>query len=200
MKTKWYISTLFLIFILFGAFHEQVSIPNQEIVLEFVTTKNNSNYIDNTIADVKEKLLNAGVSNISIKEAKNGTLKISYFSEVPVDNIREVLSKNPSFLLKNNPNNQQKKDVVYDYSLDIYELNKPTDNSNLDYKYVLEVKHQLDRFTTDNYFDNHKTLLANKTNRLYKVAYKIAKSNPFSKDYTSNKEPEVRAGPKKFNS
>ncbi|WP_439129865.1 hypothetical protein, partial [Polaribacter sp.] len=155
---------------------------------------------DNTIADVKEKLLNAGVSNISIKEAKNGTLKISYFSEVPVDNIREVLSKNPSFLLKNNPNNQQKKDVVYDYSLDIYELNKPTDNSNLDYKYVLEVKHQLDRFTTDNYFDNHKTLLANKTNRLYKVAYKIAKSNPFSKDYTSNKEPEVRAGPKKFNS
>lgn len=200
MKTKWYISTLFLIFILFGAFHEQVSIPNQEIVLEFITTKNNSNYVDNTIADVKEKLLNAGVSNISIKEAKNGTLKISYFSEVPVDNIREVLSKNPSFLLKNNPNNQQKKDVVYDYSLDIYELNKPTDNSNLDYKYVLEVKHQLDRFTTDNYFDNHKTLLANKTNRLYKVAYKIAKSNPFSKDYTSNKEPEVRAGPKKFNS
>lgn len=196
MKAKWYISTLFLIFALLGAFHEQVSIPNQEIVLEFVNTKNNSNYIDHTIANVKEKLLNAGVSDISVKKAKNGTLKISYFSEVPVDNIREVLAKKNSLLLKKNSKNQQNKDVVYDYSLDVYDLNNPTDNSNLDYKYVLEIKHQLDRFTADNYFDNHSASLENKTNQLYKVAYKIAKNNPFSKDYTSNKEPEVRAGPK----
>ena len=42
--------------------------------------------------------------------------------------------------------------------------------------------------------------LENKTNQLYKVAYKIAKNNPFSKEYRSNKEPEVRAGPKNFQS
>ncbi|WP_438989204.1 hypothetical protein [Polaribacter sp.] len=200
MKAKWYISTLFLIFTLFGAFHEQGSIPNQEIVLEFVNTKNNSNYINHTIADVKEKLLNIGVSHINIKEVKNGTLKISYFSEVPVDNIRNILIKNNSFLLKNSSKNQQNKDVVYHYSLDVYDLNKPTDNANLDYKYALEIKHQLDRFTTDNYFDNYNASLENKTNQLYKVAYKIAKNNPFSKEYRSNKEPEVRAGPKNFQS
>ena len=53
MKAKWYISTLFLLFIYFGAFHEQVSIPNQEIVLEFVDAKIDQKDIKNTIADVR---------------------------------------------------------------------------------------------------------------------------------------------------
>jgi hypothetical protein len=67
MNAKWYISTLFLILIYFGEFHEQVSIPNQEIVLEFVDAKINQKNIKNTITDVKEKLLKIGVSNIKIQ-------------------------------------------------------------------------------------------------------------------------------------
>ena len=76
MNAKWYISTLFLIFSLFGAFQERVSIPNQEIVLEFVDTKINRQNIENTIANVRKKLRNIGASNITLRETKNGTLKI----------------------------------------------------------------------------------------------------------------------------
>ena len=94
MNAKWYISTLFFLFTLFGAFHEEVSTPNQEIILEFVDVESNKNAIDITIADIKEKLLNAGVSNININKAKNGSLKISYFSNVDVITIKKVLQEN----------------------------------------------------------------------------------------------------------
>ena len=50
MKTKWYFGALFLLFISFGVFQEQVSIPNQEIILEFVDTNINKKNIEVTVA------------------------------------------------------------------------------------------------------------------------------------------------------
>lgn len=123
MNAKWYISTLFFLFTLFGAFHEEVSTPNQEIILEFVDVESNKNAIDITIADIKEKLLNAGVSNININKAKNGSLKISYFSNVDVITIKKVLQENILIVHQDSKNNQKEK-FVFDYSLDVYELNK----------------------------------------------------------------------------
>ena len=93
MRTKWYIGTLFLLFICFGAFHEEVTLPNQEIVLEFVDAKIDNKDIESTIADVKEKLLKIGVSNIKINETDHGTLKISYYSVFHIDNIKKNKSK-----------------------------------------------------------------------------------------------------------
>ncbi|MFT6699728.1 MAG: hypothetical protein ACJAVD_001229 [Porticoccaceae bacterium] len=200
MNAKWYISTLFLIFSLFGAFQEQVSIPNQEIVLEFVDAKINKQNIENTIADVREKLLNVGVSNITIKETKNGTLKISYFSVVEVNNIKEAIIKGNRFVLNRNSENKDKNNTSYNYNIDIYELTDETDISNLDYKFLFEIKHHTDRFTSDNYFAFVKKIEQYKTNQLFKIAYKVNKNSPFTKDKTSYKEPEVRAGPKNYNS
>jgi preprotein translocase subunit SecD len=129
MNIKWYISTLFLLAcISFGAFQEQGFIPNQEIVLKFVDTKTNKNNIENTIADVKEKLENLGVTNILIQENENGTLKISYYSSVDVKNIKEVLTSDKKNLLGKNQKN--KEIPSSDYNIDIYELTKDTDASN----------------------------------------------------------------------
>ena len=198
MKAKWYISTLFLIFICFGAFQEQVSIPNQEIVLEFVDTKINKKNIENTIADVKEKLLKVGVSNITIKKAQNGTLKISYFSVVHIDNVKEVLVNENKLVLNKNSENKEKSKNTSNYNIDIYELTGETDISNLDNKFVFEIKYNSDRFTTDNYSAFVKKIAQFKTDQLFKTAYKAYKKSPFIKDRTSYKEPEVRAGPKNF--
>lgn len=198
MKAKWYFSTLFLILLSFGAFQEQTYIPNQEIVLEFVDTKTNKEDIDNTIADIKEKLLNVGVSNIKIKETKTGNLKISYHSKVHIDNIKRELTKESLLVLNQDSPNKKQDKSAFNYNIDIYELTNETDISNLDYKYVFEVKYHSDRFTTNNFLAIVKKFEQYKINQLYKTAYKTNKSSLFIKDKTSYSEPEVRAGPKYF--
>ncbi|ARV06457.1 hypothetical protein BTO04_06985 [Polaribacter sp. SA4-10] len=198
MQAKWYISTLFLLLIYFGAFQEQVSIPNQEIILEFVDYKINKKDIENTIAEVKEKLLKVGVANIVIKKTKKGTLKISYYSAVHIDNVKEVLVEKNQLVLNQNSENNQKNNNSSNYNIDIHELTDETDISNSDYKFVFEIKYNSDRLTTVNYFALVKKSEQYKTDQLYKIAYKINKNNPFTKDRTSYKEPEVRAGPKYY--
>ncbi|KGL58522.1 hypothetical protein [Polaribacter sp. Hel1_85] len=197
MKVKWYISTLFLLFICFGAFQEEVTIPNQEIVLEFVDAKINKKNIENTITDVKEKLLKVGVTNIKISETQNGTLKISYHSDFHIDNIKKELAKENELVLNQHSENQPKNKDSSNYNLDIYELTNETDISNSDFKFVFEVKYNSDRFTTYNYFAFLKKIDQHKADQLFKNTYKTNKNNPFIKDHSSHKEPEVRAGPKK---
>jgi hypothetical protein len=198
MNAKWYISTLFLIFTLLGTFQQQVSIPNQEIVLEFVDENINKNNIENTIDDIKEKLLNVGVSNITIEETKTKTLKISYYSTVAIDNIREALVKDTKIVLNKNSENKDKNSPSYNYNIDIYELTDETGFSDLDYSFVFEIKLHSDRFTTNNYFAFIKKAEQHKTDQLFKTSFKANKNNPFTKDRTSCKEPEVRAGPKNY--
>ncbi len=192
MQAKWYFSTFFLIFIYFGAFQEQVSIPNQEIVLEFVDANINEKDIEKSIAEVKEKLLKVGITNIVIHKSETSTLKISYFSKIDIKNIREILSKENQLVL--NANSPYKNSTNYNF--DVYELNDATQLSNVDKKFVFEIKYNSDRFTTVNYSTLIKNLESSTAEQLYKTAYKANKNSPFTKDKTSCKEPEVRAGPK----
>lgn len=196
MKAKWYFSTLLLIFICFGAFQEQVSIPNQEIVLEFVDAKINKKNIENTIAEVKQKLLDIGVTNININKTQNGTLKISYYSIFNIDDIKEELAKKHALVLNQNSDNKDKKNYFSDYSIDIHELTNETNISNADYQLVFDIKYNSDRFTTYNYYAVVKKTDQYKADQLFKITYNANKNSPFTKDRTSYKEPEVRAGPK----
>jgi hypothetical protein len=198
MNAKWYFSALFLIFISLGAFQEQVSIPNQEITLEFVDTKTNKKNNKNTIAEVKEKLLNIGALNINIRKALNGTLKISYYSNFNVADIKKELTKKNTLVLNLGSNHKKKSKHLSNYNIDINELTNDSDISNSDYKYVFEIKYSSDRFTTYNYSAFIKKLEKQRANQLFKTTYRVHKNNPFTKDRTSYKEPEVRAGPKSF--
>lgn len=201
MNLKWYVSTFFLIVcISFGVFQEQgIIIPNQEIVLEFVDTKTTKNTIENTIADVKEKLLSIGISNISIQDNKNGTLKISYYSNVTIENIKEVLSEENQNLLSDHSNHQKENNSSSNYNIDVYELSQNKDVSNSDEKSVLNTKYSSNRFTTNNGNAFLEQTQLEKANFFFKIAYKVSKENPFTKDNSSYKEPEVRAGPKLYN-
>ena len=198
MRTKWYIGTLFLLFICFGAFHEEVTIPNQEIVLKFVDVKIDKKDIQNTIADVKEKLLKIGVSNIKIDETDSGTLKISYYSTIHIDNIKKKLAKEHALVLNQNSNHKEKNRTSSKYHIDIHEITNKTDISNSDFHFVIEIKYNLDKITNYNSFAFLKKIDQNKENQLFKTTYSVYKNNPFIKDRSSYNEPEVRAGPKSF--
>jgi Skp family chaperone for outer membrane proteins len=199
MSLKWYVSTLFLIIcISFGAFQEQGFVPNQEIVLEFVDTKINKNNIENTIANVKEKLLNVGVSNISIKDNQNGTLKIAYYSSLDVKNIKEALADENQNLLSNTSNHKKEKDSSSDYNIDVYELTQEKDISNSKERSILNTKYSSNRFTTNSTYASLFQTQLQRADFLFKTAYKTNKNNPFTKDNSSYKEPEVRAGPHNY--
>ena len=195
MKVKLYFGILFLIVIYFSAFQERVPITNQEIVLEFVDTKINNIAIKNTIAEVKEKLLNVGVSNITIQETREGTLKISYHSFVETSDIKKALLSENQLVVNENSEKKKEDTTTSNYNIDVYEITDQTDISNLDDEYIFEIKIHSDRSTTNYNYTSSRILEVYKANQHFKRAFKVHRLNPFTKDYTSCEEPEVRAGP-----
>ena len=82
---KWYIGTLVVLLAVLGIIdREQVTLPNQEIVLQFNDVELASEDTQTTIAIVKEELQNVGVHNFQVKENEKGRLKITYYSEADV--------------------------------------------------------------------------------------------------------------------
>ena len=194
MNAKWYFGALLLIFSYFGAFQEQVSVPNQEIVLEFVDTDVDQQGIKNTIDEIKTKLLEIGVSDIQIEEIESSTLKISYYSAIHIDNIKEALLDEKSLVVDQNSEEEEDQSSL-EYKIQVYDLTESSDISNRNDKLVFEIKYHSDRFTNDQNDYLAKDTQDSRANHLYKTAYKSYKNNPFAKDCTSHKEPEVRAGP-----
>lgn len=194
MNVKWYVITLFLIVcISFGALQEQVLVPNQEIVLEFVDTKINQDNVENTIAEIKEKLLRIGVSNILIQENKNGTLKIAYYSSLDTESIKKAITSKRQYL---STKNKKKENTSNTYNVAVYELAKNADFSNSNKKTALNTKYNSNRFTTNNTYAFLSQTCIEKVNFRFTIAYQANNRNPFAKDKSSHREPEVRAGPK----
>lgn len=200
MKTKWYVFTLLVVFIFLGAFQENTTVPNQEIVIEFVDLKIDKKDIDDTISFVKQKLQNAGAKNIEVKEAKNGILKISYYSLENIDYIKETLSKDNSLAFNSLTNDKEENHPLSDqstnYNIDVYELdNHQTDISNFDGNSILEIKYDSQRYTNPQDYASLENALAKEANKVFKTAYKFNKSLLIFKDNTLHLKPEVRAGP-----
>ncbi|WP_299012180.1 hypothetical protein [uncultured Polaribacter sp.] len=195
MKAKWYLSTLLFISLCFGAFQEQVYEPNQEIVLEFVDNSDKSTAL--TINKVKEKLLAIGAINIKIKKNHKGHLKIGYYSTLDAEYIKDLLTEKQQLALHEKSKERENNDSYSSYKIDVYELKDQIETSSTSNDaFVIEFKYQSDRFTNNQYSDFSRNL-EYQANQNFSHAFKISKSNPFTKDYTSHKEPEVRAGPRK---
>lgn len=202
MKSKWYISALILILTLFGAIsQQQITVPNQEIVLQFTDASITSKDTQNTIAIVKRQLQDLGVSNIQVKETENGKLKISYYSDTDIASVKERFSKEKNLTLDytfNNENEDSSKDPFDDknitYNLDIYEIQNGSDVEwDLNGTSVVELKSESNRFSNPNIYAFINAVEINES--IEKVAYKTYYNIAIAIDNTSHKIPEVRAGP-----
>ena len=93
MNLRWYIAFLVVVLSVFGSMssNEQAAIPNQEIVLEFSDVAIDTQVQENAITFIKSQLQAIGSSDIQVQELQNGLLKISYFSETTVEEIRALL-------------------------------------------------------------------------------------------------------------
>lgn len=202
MNTKWYLSTLLVLLIFLGTIQENNPSPNQEIVLEFTHDTIKDYEKEHTIIDLKNRLHIAGASNIQIKEAKNGKLKIVYFSKDHVSIIKDALALNSpaSKNISSNPleDNKYPSEETSKFNIDIYEIDLGSYSSNFDGNSILEIKYDSDRFTNNqNYASSIKSNLPySKISK--KLKSKFYNSKQIVKNSTSHNIPEVRAGPDYF--
>ncbi len=204
MKKKWYFGIFITALALLVIMQQQTVVPNQEIVLEFVTIDVTSTEAQNTITNVKGHLQSLGIRNIRISEGlKNNTLKIAYYSDSDVEVIKSILFEEQNVALGHTVYDHHKNDDKYpsdknskDYHLDVYEIQKGTDfNTDFNGIYVSEVNQKRGEYSN---FYSFGVVPYNKVediSRLIKVAQKVNTNIALAIDNTSHNIPEVRAGP-----
>ena len=199
---KWHFCILILFFTFLGILsHNEVSVPNQEIVLQFKGVEVTSNEAQNTIDIVKSHLQDLGADNIHVKNSGNGKLKITYHSDADVDCVRESLSKEKKisfgYILdnKSDQNSIPSDDKGICYNFDIYEIQKGTD-ADLDLNgIVLKEKTSHDRFYDPNVIFAYNRTDVKIENRIFKVLYDSWRINLRTLEVSLYSIPEVRAGP-----
>ncbi|MFK5982118.1 MAG: hypothetical protein QM499_04315 [Flavobacteriaceae bacterium] len=200
MKTRWYFGTFIFLLSLFVVNQQQISIPNQEIVVQFSSDEVTLLETQNTIAIVKKQLQEAGVEKIKVQKGENGELKISYFSTIDIVSIKKILSEEndidlgiTSVFNKEKSNNSNKDSDSY--KLDVYEIQKGDDLDLENNGFAVELKSNNDRFfSLEVYFINTEIDIS-KISKDEKVAYKIHRYLPVVKNNSLHIIPEVRAGP-----
>jgi len=199
MKIKWYIGALIIALTFLGVGQHQISVPNQEIVVQFVEDVS-SDSAQNAVDIVKKQLKHIGADNIIVSEDEEGKLKISYFSNLNVARIKNILSKENQLDL-GIVDNQLEDDSNYPseenpntYNFDVYEIQKES-NSDWDFNgtNILELKPDGNRFSKPKVFAtiNEIDVEESISKITFKVYYRIA----IAIDNTSHKIPDVRAGP-----
>ena len=193
MKTKWYFGALIVILALFGACQENLTIPNQEIVLQFSSVSISSNEAQLTIANVKEQLETIGVLKVDIREEANGRLVISYFSDVTVANVKDSLL---AVDYASNEDNQSDFPKEHTYNLDVFEIIKSSDTGfGSTGKSIFEFKQDYDRFSNPNVFVSASDINEVENNVEVLVAYKQNKTIAIAINNIPHQIPECRAGP-----
>ena len=201
MNSRRYIGALIIVLTFLGAvYQQQNTLQNQEIILQFTDVKVTSAKTQSTIAIVKKQLQDLGANNIQVKETKNGTLKITYYSNTDVVNIKKTLSQEKKLVLDYTANKESSKlpakNSSIGYNLDVYEIKQGNQTDwNLVKNNVLEQKLEHDRFFNPNFFVLINTNYLNDKDLITKVAFKVRRNVTIAIDNTSHNIPEVRAGP-----
>ncbi|WP_298236814.1 hypothetical protein [uncultured Algibacter sp.] len=201
---KWYIGTLVVLLAVLGIIdREQVTLPNQEIVLQFNDVKLALEDTKITIAIVKEELQNVGVHNFQVKENDKGTLKITYYSEADVTVIKRLLSKRIRAELEASSDDDEEAPINFPlhdetiaYNLDVYEIQKTADaDSDLNGIAVSELKPKADRFFKPKMGASVLASNSEKGDTEILLALKIHSTIALAIKNTLQYIPEVRAGP-----
>jgi hypothetical protein len=202
MNSRWYISILIITLTFLGsiASTQQVASPNQEIVLQFSSENVSPQDTLNAITSVKQQLEFAGVNAIKVQTLQGGQLKITYFSNSDVEDIKILLSKECALDLGyvsqgNNQSNTPSEEKSIKYNFDVYEIQQADNISDLEGKLALEPKAENDRIFNPNVLISAKEIDIDAKENIEKIAYKLSRTIAIAIDNHSYKIPEVRAGP-----
>ncbi len=200
MKTKWYFSTFIIIFTFLGICYNHISLPNQEIVVQFNSNEVTAEQSEKAITIIKSQLHEFGIEQVYVEKQLNGEIKFSYRSSLDVTSIKNTLTE-IEFLEVNSTSDdrQQKKSNKKNYDFDVYEIHKTKDsNSNSAGKFVIITKQEFDRYVNTNLTIPQVTIENKLCDLEAKVLEKINRNNVHITNTISHNIPEVRAGPLYF--
>ncbi len=201
MKIKLQFGVIVILLAFLGTYLEQVTIPNQQIVIQFSDTNISSENAENTIEAVRQQLQSIGVTHIQIGEHEDGQLKITYYSDADIERIQNILSKEEGFKFayesdQSNSNDFPENRSIKDYQLNISEIQ---DNSNTNWDFegiqIVELNQKSDRFDNLKVNTSGEQINTKHSNSIVKVAIQTNNSVATAIDNISYKIPEVRAGP-----
>lgn len=200
MKNKWFISALLFALAIIGISLEQASMPNQEIVLQFADVEVTLDETEQAITLVKSQLEALDVDNIQIQESGNGILKITYYSDIHVSEIKKIFSGDSGLAVhktSHTTSNNSKfpsEENLTSYQIDVYEIQKNigiADSSGN----VVESKSEIIRFFTPDTYASISKQKGIEKNKTEKLAYTIHRKIAIAIDDSSYNIPEGRAGP-----
>jgi hypothetical protein len=200
MKTTWYLSTLIFILTLLGFSQQQKNVPNQEIVVRFSNNHVNLEVAQNAIAIVKKQLQTIGINKIQVRESVDGSLKITYYSDIDVTSIEEIFSTERDLVIGYTPSDEGSKDFPLDKVASSYKLNVCEIGSNSDLEsdlngYILELTPNYERLFNPIVYHSSNFVDFKEKNDTEKTAYKLYRNISVEIDNSSHNIPEVRAGP-----
>ena len=199
VKLKRYIGALIIVLTLLVVGQHQISVPNQQIVLQFPDDVS-FDETQNAVALVKKQLRDVGADNIIVCDSEDGRLKISYYSDLNIASIKNILSEDNQLelgIVENQNENDSRlpsEENQNTYNFDVIEIQIES-NSDWDFNgtNILELKSEGNWFSkpkvyaTINEIDFHEKI----SKVTFKVYYRIA----IAIDNTSHIVPDVRAGP-----
>lgn len=202
MNLKGYLSTLIIILSLFGINWEPATVPNQEIVVQFDDGEISFDKAQSALTAVKQRLELIGVKNIRVVEASDGRLKITYFSDVDVADVKRILAEGHelfvasiSFDKEEIPIENPSKDDVFGYELNVCEIENFSDIHFDLNGYILEPVPDTNNSVVPAQFTVAGENRFEPRSHIDRVAFSVYEERALQINNASYIIPEVRAGP-----
>lgn len=198
MKNTWYLVVLIFALAIVGISMDKSTGANQEIVLKFTEQGVTEVETADVLRFVKSKLQKVTSGEIQIKKNEDGTLKITYYSDIDVVQIKEIFTQNNALLVTTNTNSSEEFPIpnqkeLTGYQLDVFEIQNANDFAG-SAGTVVEFKTESIRFfTPDVYVFSQQ--LAKEENTSTKRAYSNYSTIALTIDYSLCVVHQVRAGP-----
>lgn len=91
MNWRWYFTGLIVALAFFGmSLGQSTTNPNQEIVVRFNAASINTDEVQEAISDIRSQLKSIGIENVHVSEILDGSLKVTYFSDKEVAEIKNL--------------------------------------------------------------------------------------------------------------
>lgn len=197
MLKNWYIAIFAILLAGAGVGFVPFSVPNQEIVVQF-SQEISDDDTEAAIAKVRTQLTKLGVADVQVVQRADGSLKISYYSEIDVSSIQEIFAKQQSGLFNNT--SHENSDIPFKEHTDVYQftVSEIGSDSNADNGLnglVFEVETKSNRFYPPDFTYATASNTTEKELKLDELSVCIYSKQAICITISSHLLPETRAGP-----
>jgi hypothetical protein len=201
MKTKLHFGLLVILLAFLGTYLEQTTVPNQQIVIQFLDKDIAKEDADKAIEIVKDQLESIGVELIQIDQNDGGQLKITYYSTSDVERVQRLLLKGYDFRFAYDSEEKSTTDFPESKPIKNYELNiseiQNGNHTNWDFERteIVQFNQKSDNSYNPRVNASGFPINDNYNNGKIRIAIQINSEIVIAKNNQSYKIPECRAGP-----